>query len=583
MILRGRTKKVKQKKEPLINVDPKEYNSVRDDLCWNSGLSGRDRQFWLYCHICGTTFYGTTIYTSKPMSKCPICGNKFEFSKKGYYLNCQKRHRYTIVGTGQRKSYYKASFYNTEDLQVIECSEDDVRDSNSNLQEFDSPSSGQNYLQIVREHVLSQKAEKKISAFINKYDVDKSKQKRSFDLDSDSFDLQKYIHNILMVETEIVSVKQRLGELYFAVLQNADEIPVGLLRFKAQQNNNILKKIELEQSKLKGKYYSGLIMPNTSVKKPKAFSEKPPIHPVAPYEPEYEQPSFFNKKKVLAQNEVLRSEYEEALMRYQNEEIKYKRALQVYNERQEQAYQAQQEYKIELARIREENEKYKEQVADAEQKVQAELKSYESKLRAENEKQEIIVPEQIVDRILKDEIKLAEKTLKELLKGKYELYSYNIIYSKYREPIALAAFDEYLSSGRCTSLRGACGAYSLFESEQRSNTIISKLNDVLESLEEIKANQRSIYFLMCDMKKDLESLNKKTDSLLQVVQSINFNTSALLDSVEQLGSTATSMDAHLEGIAKNTKAIAYNTAVTAYYSKANAELTNALGYMLALK
>ena len=36
-------------------------------------------------------------------------------------------------------------------------------------------------------------------------------------------------------------------------------------------------------------------------------------------------------------------------------------------------------------------------------------------------------------------------------------------------------------------------------------------------------------------------------------------------------------------IAQNSDVIAHNTAVTAYYSKVNAELTNALGYMVALK
>ena len=34
-------------------------------------------------------------------------------------------------------------------------------------------------------------------------------------------------------------------------------------------------------------------------------------------------------------------------------------------------------------------------------------------------------------------------------------------------------------------------------------------------------------------------------------------------------------------ISKNSDVIAHNTAVTAYYSKINAELTNALGYMVA--
>ena len=44
-----------------------------------------------------------------------------------------------------------------------------------------------------------------------------------------------------------------------------------------------------------------------------------------------------------------------------------------------------------------------------------------------------------------------------------------------------------------------------------------------------------------------------------------------------------SIDTHTAKIAETSEVIAHNTAVTAYYSKVNAELTNALGYMVAFK
>ena len=42
-------------------------------------------------------------------------------------------------------------------------------------------------------------------------------------------------------------------------------------------------------------------------------------------------------------------------------------------------------------------------------------------------------------------------------------------------------------------------------------------------------------------------------------------------------------DVFMERLSKNSDVIAHNTAVTAYYSKINAELTDALGFMVALK
>ena len=46
-----------------------------------------------------------------------------------------------------------------------------------------------------------------------------------------------------------------------------------------------------------------------------------------------------------------------------------------------------------------------------------------------------------------------------------------------------------------------------------------------------------------------------------------------LEGISQIGTT----------IAKNSDVIAHNTAAAAYYAKKNAELTNAMGYLVALR
>ena len=99
---------------------------------------------------------------------------------------------------------------------------------------------------------------------------------------------------------------------------------------------------------------------------------------------------------------------------------------------------------------------------------------------------------------------------------------------------------------------------------------------MIDSLEQIKSNQYMMYSAMCSMKKELAQLNDTMNSALTAIYSIKNSASDAvmqLEGISQIGST----------IAKNSDVIAHNTAVAAYYAKKNAELTNALGYLVALK
>ena len=66
------------------------------------------------------------------------------------------------------------------------------------------------------------------------------------------------------------------------------------------------------------------------------------------------------------------------------------------------------------------------------------------------------------------------------------------------------------------------------------------------------------------------------------LQRLNSTMNKALTSIQGIEANTTSMNEYMEHISKNSDVIAHNTAATAYYSKVNAELTNALGYMVAL-
>lgn len=88
-----------------------------------------------------------------------------------------------------------------------------------------------------------------------------------------------------------------------------------------------------------------------------------------------------------------------------------------------------------------------------------------------------------------------------------QYYNVGVLYQKYHTMNAVCSIYEYFMSGRCTELTGHEGAYNLYESELRSNLIISKLDDILVNLESIKSRQFMLYSAISEG-------NKKMDSLL---------------------------------------------------------------------
>ena len=100
-----------------------------------------------------------------------------------------------------------------------------------------------------------------------------------------------------------------------------------------------------------------------------------------------------------------------------------------------------------------------------------------------------------------------EEALKSLENALSKLYEDNIIFSKYRNLVAITAINEYLESGRCFELEGPNGAYNLYEMELRQNIIIGQLSNIISNLEQIKNNQYTLY----------EELTKANNTVEQIV------------------------------------------------------------------
>ncbi len=340
--------------------------------------------------------------------------------------------------------------------------------------------------------------------------------------------LQEYLLNLIKLETNIYALTKRLSTLYSLQVEKIkdvfDEHSLEVDECLRRRANDIDQAEERYIQHLQRIIDLKAEIANT-------------ILPQMPQEPVYKALNVFNKKKAMAENELMKTNYQAALKAYDDEINNIK---------------AEKERKL---------HEIQNQDRDAKEQFQKHLCSpIQITMAALNA--DVDSPATFAKNIIDTEIAETEGLLKRLYECRNGLYSYNIIFGKYRNVVALSTFYEYLMAGRCTTLEGADGAYNIYESEVRADRIIGQLSEVLIKLDDIKAGQYMIYSEMQQVNTNLNKLSHTMETALASIQK---------------------MEANVETITKNSELIAHNTAVTAYYSKVNAELTNALGYMVAFK
>lgn len=401
---------------------------------------------------------------------------------------------------------------------------------------------------------------------------------KNFDAESiknNKEELLKYLKKAVGLESVIWSYSRRYAKLHQL---RYDTIVNGVgdqKKVQAKLDEEIkAKQIELEQ--LETNAPSEPVLEKTLAKTLMHEPHKPELKVTKPAEPIYEKAGLFNKKKIEKQNLQIKMQYERQLQSY------------------EQAFA---EYQLEYQAYVSEMITYKKELIEQQKKIdEFNLQKYENECKAYQEAMLVHVdainakkdelakiannPENIMTEILsctdswitrqkiEFEMKFVEDAIRETVSALQQLYSYGIVYGKYRNQLALAMFCDYLMSGRCDTLEGATGAYNLYELEIRSDLIISKLDKIIASLEQIKNTQYCIY----------SEIKKSNERLAKIENLLVANNEMQKESLAQLKAICKNTD----GISKTLEEIAFNTEVTAYYSKQTKELTDALGYMVAL-
>lgn len=502
-----------------------------------------------YCDNCGSEIYALIDieHDSKrknaelvQLKTCPNCKNNLNYTDGYYCYAMYDRSEMTKLGPMMEEN--RDEFTKKKDRQVYS----DGRLNYSEKSIF-------KHMEKIRAEKEKQIVDNKVVDFCNKYEVSNISNNVNYPAENIKTDINKlkeYIQNLIILETNIYSLTQRLSALYFQQIVSNRDVENAKGTFIHQKDIDLEKAIAYHQecsnkySKAKSKKIE-----QVTIKKPKE-----------PTQPVLAKAGLFNKKKVEEENNALLAQYERAMSNY-------KQQLADCEQRKIQKEQElQQEYLQNIETAKNEMEKAKHKVDRLKQEIEI-RKEVPSGMLAR-----IMAPKTFVD----DEITTAETTLQALFDCRNQLYSYNVIFEKYRNMVALVTIYEYLMAERCTELTGPNGAYNIYEAELRSNTIVDQLSQVIESLEQIKSTQSLMYKELKTINKNLDTLNTTMSSMLSEVRKISANTSKMSDYLQDISS-------HAETLAQNSTVIAYNSEVTAYYSKMNAELTNALGFMVALK
>lgn len=369
--------------------------------------------------------------------------------------------------------------------------------------------------------------------------------------------LKQYCQNINQINENISTMWKRLRTLYEQRYEIEDELkplqylPIYEMKLKMAEDQE---KYDCAEDK----YHKQL------KELEKCRNEKPaPVtipEPLKPCVPNYEKPGFFNKKKVMEKNEALEKEYTLALREYEDEceqrkkeiEQQTKIAEEQYLRKVEAAKKAVDDARLRMERLRVIPEKYSVNV------------------------QEKVYPEKLVQQMLNKEIAETEQLYKKLFQTRNELYGYNVIAKKYQNSSAVSAFYDYLLIGRCETLEGAAGAYNLYESEMRFKEIGDNFDTIHDDLGRLERGQRKLSSKLDSMGRSLDRLDQKMGAAHKAISDMS-------KTATDIYAETKNMNVFMERLSKNSDVIAHNTAVTAYYSKINAELTDALGFMVALK
>ncbi len=350
-------------------------------------------------------------------------------------------------------------------------------------------------------------------------------------------DLTQYFRTLMSVKTDIQIMETRLFDLLISHLPAEREFINSTCRSEETIVNEIEKEknqiaLELEKLSKELEFHmredwreaNGITIPQEPV--------KPVITP--PQEPEYRQAGLFNRKEVTDENNLLRADYSAKVQEYNTRLRNYALAMEQYKAAKEEYIRLQKEI-FEKAQDAWENDEAnlakKQRIAELTDR-NAELD--EMLLTPMERAQKMLEnsgPAKI-KRLYETELARNVEMLKKAYQTEADLQSVLFVFPKYLDIVAVSKIYEYLVTGRVTSLTGANGAYTLYESEMRNNRTPT-LAGVSRKTENIVAREFTIYNALSSVSKIMNEIGQKTEAAVN-----ELNTSNTTEAVEEYNRSA---------------------------------------------
>lgn len=208
-------------------------------------------------------------------------------------------------------------------------------------------------------------------------------------------------------------------------------------------------------------------------------------------------------------------------------------------------------------------EQYRQRLAENERKYQDALNQYQQRLIDEDQRfvsadRNIRIYNQCIDSQIASVQRLLDATTAVLQK----LYAVDIIYIKYRSLVPISRFCEYLDSKRRTELEGPNGMYELYETEVRSNQIVSGLHKISEDVARLGTQ---IGYLSYQM----DQIRQNQCVLYEVLSHSN----TLIENLCcEMKGIASRQEQHYDTMEESASLAAYSAEITAQNTKILAEI-----------
>lgn len=149
---------------------------------------------------------------------------------------------------------------------------------------------------------------------------------------------------------------------------------------------------------------------------------------------------------------------------------------------------------------REYEKRLKKAEREADLKYKQDFEEYQKELSLERQAAEWQIAEIDPDLTTIHQIRVKTEALLE------QYYGLNIVHESYRNIVPIASFYHYLSTGICSELEGPNGCYRLYEAEVLQKVIITKLDRIIEQLDELNERQSELKKALLDSNAAIEKL-----------------------------------------------------------------------------